>query len=461
MNEITAKDVVNVCNAKLLCGDINTVITTFSKDTRTISKGDMYVGITGENFNGNIFCKDALDLGAIGCIIDSDIDASILENYNSKVILKVENSVEALQKLANYKRSLYDIPVVAITGSVGKTSTKEMIASVLSTKYNVLKTEGNLNNQIGLPLTLLQLKDHTAVVVELGIGFPGEMDKIARTAMPTIAVVTNIGTPHIGDIGSREKILEEKLKVRDYLTTNGKLILNNDNDLLHKYYEENKADNILPFGIDEYSLLNPTNIVSTTENTTYEITINNSNYNITIPTPGKHFVYNSLAAILVGMELNIPVEDIIKGIESFKLTKGRMEIHHKKSGTIIINDAYNSSTGANIAALEYLREYTTRRRIAVLGDMLDLGEYSKELHEKTAYEAVRNKVDILVSVGPESKYTYQKALELGFTTDNAFWFSSNTEAIEKLNNLMQPNDVVLLKASHGLKFIEIFNGIME
>lgn len=437
MKEITAKDVVNVCNAKLLCGDINTVITTFSKDTRTISKGDMYVGITGEQFNGNIFCKDALDLGAIGCIVDSNIDSSILENYKSKVILQVENSVDALQKLAHYKRSLYDIPVVAITGSVGKTSTKEMIASVLSTKYNVLKTEGNLNNQIGLPLTLLQLKDHTAVVVELGIGFPGEMDKIARTAMPTIAVVTNIGTPHIGDIGSREKILEEKLKVRNYLTPNGKLILNNDNDLLHKYYEENKNDDVLPFGITEYSLLHPRDIVTTTENSSYSITINNIDYNITIPTPGKHFIYNSLAAILVGMELGISVEDIIKGIENFKLTKGRMEIHHKKSGTIIINDAYNSSTGAIKAALEYLKEYSTRRKIAVMGDMLDLGEYSKVLHERTAYEAVKNGIDILVCVGPESKYTYEKSLELGFNPNNVFWFESNSEAIQKLNNLMR------------------------
>lgn len=437
MNEITAKDVVNVCNAKLLCGDINTVITTFSKDTRTISKGDMYVGITGEQFNGNIFCKDALDLGAIGCIVDSNIDSSILENYKSKVILQVENSVDALQKLAHYKRSLYDIPVVAITGSVGKTSTKEMIASVLSTKYNVLKTEGNLNNQIGLPLTLLQLKNHTAVVVELGIGFPGEMDKIARSAMPTIAVVTNIGTPHIGDIGSREKILEEKLKVRNYLTQNGKLILNNDNDLLHKYYEENKNDDILPYGITEYSLLHPRDIVTTTENSSYSITINNVDYNITIPTPGKHFVYNSLAAILVGMELGISVEDIIKGIENFKLTKGRMEIHHKKSGTIIINDAYNSSTGAIKAALEYLKEYSTRRKIAVMGDMLDLGEYSKVLHERTAYEAVKNGIDILVCVGPESKYTYEKALELGFNPNNVFWFESNSESIQKLNNLMR------------------------
>lgn len=461
MNEITAYDIVKACNGELLCGDINTTISTFSKDTRTMNAGDMYVGITGENFNGNIFCKNALDLGAIGCITDDNIDESILRDYKSKVIIKVENSVLALQKLANYKRSMYDIPVVAITGSVGKTSTKEMIASVLSTKYNVLKTEGNLNNQIGLPLTLLQLRDHTAVVVELGIGFPGEMEKLAKTAMPTIAVVTNIGTPHIGDIGSREKILEEKLKVRDVLPSNGKLILNNDNDLLHKYYEENKNDSILPFGIEEYSLLNPRDIVTTIENSSYSITINNVDYNVTIPTPGKHFVYNSLAAFLVGMELGISVENIIKGIESFKLTKGRMEIHHKKSGTIIINDAYNSSTGANIAALEYLKEYTDKRKIAVLGDMLDLGEYSKELHERTAYEAVRNKVDILISVGPESKYTYQKALELGFNPDNVFWFGSNNEAIEKLNNMMQPNDVVLLKASHGLKFIEILNGILD
>lgn len=222
MQELTVKDIIKACDAKLLCGDENTKISTFSKDTRTIKPEDIYIGIKGENFDGNAFCKQALDLGAIGCITDGNIDNSILENYKSKVIIQVKDSVCALQALANYRRKQYNIPVVAITGSVGKTSTKDIIASVVSKKYHVLKTQGNLNNQIGLPLTLLNLKDHTAVVVELGMEHTGEIRSLSKTAEPTLAVITNIGTSHIGNLGSRENILKAKLEILEGLSSDRK-----------------------------------------------------------------------------------------------------------------------------------------------------------------------------------------------------------------------------------------------
>lgn len=460
MFTLTVKDIINVCNAKLLCGDINTTICTFSKDTRTISAGDIYVGIKGENFDGNIFCKNALDLGAIGCIIDGDIDKSILENYKSKVILKVENSVTAIQTLANYKRNLYNIPVVAVTGSVGKTSTKDIIASVLSKKYKVLKTEGNLNNQIGLPLTLLKLADHTAVVVEMGMGNLGEISNLSKIANPTLAVITNVGTSHIGNLGSRENILKAKLEILDGLSENGKLIINNDNDLLHKYYEENRNEKIFTFGIDENSLLNPDNIVYNKNDSTYDIVINNSNYSIRVPVGGKHFIYNSLVAISVGLQLNIPISDIINGIQSFNLTKNRMEINHTKNGITVINDAYNASYDSMKAALEYLSRYKDKRKIAVLGDMLELGEFSIKLHEDVGCEVFKNNINLLVTVGKEAKHIAKKAVELGVDSNNVFSFDNNTDAISKLNSILKPNDVVILKASHGMKFIEIANGIL-
>ncbi len=222
MEELTVKDIVKACDARLLCGDEDTKISSFSKDTRTIKPEDIYVGIKGENFDGNVFCKQALDLGAIGCITDGDIDYSILKNYESKVIIQVKDSVLALQNLANYRRKQYNIPIVAVTGSVGKTSTKDIIASVVSKKYNVLKTQGNLNNQIGLPLTLLNLKDHTAVVVELGMEHAGEISNLSKIAEPTLAVITNIGTSHIGNLGSRENILKAKLEILEGLRENRK-----------------------------------------------------------------------------------------------------------------------------------------------------------------------------------------------------------------------------------------------
>ena len=223
MFSLTVKDIINVCDAKLICGDINTIINDFSKDTRTILPNDMYIGIKGENFDGNAFCEKALEAGAIGCITDGEIDASILKNYNSKIIIQVKNSIVALQKIANYKRNLYNIPVIAITGSVGKTSTKDIIASVVSKKYKVLKTEGNLNNQIGLPLTILKLQNHTAMVVEMGMGNLGEISNLSKIAEPNIAVITNIGTSHIGNLGARENILKAKLEILDGLSKERKI----------------------------------------------------------------------------------------------------------------------------------------------------------------------------------------------------------------------------------------------
>ena len=459
MNEITVKDIINVCNAKLLCGDIDTVISTFSKDTRTLSPNDIYIGIKGDNFDGNIFCKEALELGAIGCITDSSVDDSILKAYSSKIIIQVKDSVDALQKIAHYKRTLYNIPVIAVTGSVGKTSTKDIIASVVSQKYNVLKTEGNLNNQIGLPLTLLKLKDHTAVVVEMGMGKAEEISKLSKTAKPTIGVITNIGTSHIGNLGSRENILKAKLEILDGL--NGNLIINNDNDLLHKYYQENKNNNILTFGIENNSFLKPNNIIYNKDDSSYNIVVNDMNYTIKVPVGGKPFVYNSLAAILVGLQLDIPISDIILGIQNFTLTKSRMEINHAKNNITIINDSYNASYDSMKAALEYLKNYSNQRKIAVLGDMLELGKFSKQLHESVGNEVVKNNVDILITVGKEAKNIYQKSIDLGFNKDNTFSFETNADAIEKLNNILQPNDVVILKASQGMNFTEILNGILD
>lgn len=459
MHELTVKDIISACNGKLLYGNEDTKISNFSKDTRTISVGDMYIGIKGENFDGNIFCKKALDLGAVGCITDGDIEN--LEDYKSKVIIKVENSVTALQKIANYKRNLYNIPVVAITGSVGKTSTKDIVASVVSQKYNVLKTEGNLNNQIGLPLTLLQLKNHTAVVVEMGMGNAGEISNLSKTAEPTLAVITNVGTSHIGNLGSRENILKAKLEILDGLMSDGKLIINNDNDLLHKYYEENKSDKLLPYGIEDFSLLKPTNIICKNDSSSYSITINNETCEVKVPVGGKHFIYNSLSAILVGLQLDIPISDIISGIENFTLTKSRMEINHIKDNITIINDAYNASYDSMKAALEYLHGYSKERKIAVLGDMLELGEFSEQLHENVGNEVVNNNIDILITIGKEAMNIYKKSIDLGFDSHNAFWFDNNSDAIKKINGILKPNDVVLLKASHGMNFIEILNGIKE
>ena len=237
------RDILNITKGKLIIGNENLECENFSKDTRTIENGDIYIGIKGETFDGSQFWSQALDNGAEAVIIENiEIDQKQLEKYSNKTIIKVENTLEALYEIAKYKRSLYNIPVIAVTGSVGKTSTKDIIASVVSTKYKTLKTEGNNNNNIGLPLTILKLKDHEALVIEMGMNHFREISLLTSIAKPTLAVITNIGTSHIGNLGSRENILKAKLEILEGMNQ-PKIIINNDNDLLHKWQEENR-DNI-------------------------------------------------------------------------------------------------------------------------------------------------------------------------------------------------------------------------
>ena len=445
MKELKVKDIIRVTNGKLLCGDEETICVNFSKDTRTIQKGDIYIGLKGEKFDGSKFWKQALENGAEGVIIQGqEISKEEMEKYSNKIIIEVENTLEALYEIARYKRSLYDIPVIAITGSVGKTSTKDIIASVVSTQYKTLKTEGNNNNNIGLPLTILKLKDHEAVVIEMGMNHFGEISLLTSIAKPTLSVITNIGTAHIGNLGSRENILKAKLEILEGIEK-PKIIINDDNDLLHKWYLENKEK----VEIHPYSLKNAKDIELKEESSTFKTIINNE-LEITVPVGGEHFVYNALCAIEVGKLLNISDEKIQKGIAEFELTKKRMDIRKLKNGAILINDSYNASYESMKASLEYLSKYPGKRKIAVLGDMFELGEYSTELHEKVGKEVTKNKIDILICSGENSKYIINNSSMV-----EKYYLKNNEEILEKLQQILSDGDVVLVKASNGMKFYEI------
>ena len=358
---------------------------------------------------------------------------------------------------------MYDIPVVGITGSVGKTSTKDIISSVMAKKYNVLKTLGNFNSQIGLPLTVLRLKeDNNAMVVEMGMSALGEISNITKVAKPTIAVITNVGTVHIGNLGSRENILKAKLEILDGLQNGGTLVINNDNDMLFKWNKENqnKKFKVITFGIENKSDIMPYDIVSTENGSTYKIDIDGKTYNIKVTVGGNHFVLNSLCAIAVGRLLNIEMEDILNGIANFELTKRRMQVEKNKNGVTIINDCYNANYDSMKAAIEYLGKINANKKIAVLGDMLELGEFSKGLHEKVGEEVAKNNVDILITVGSLAKDIAKKAIEKGMQEKDIYTCDNNNEAIELIRQKANKGDAVLLKASNGLNFQEIFTAII-
>ena len=448
------KEILKVTKGKMLFGNEELEVENFSKDTRTIQKGDIYIGIKGEKFDGSNFWNQALDAGATAVIISNiQISKEEKEKYKDKTIIQVEDTFEALYEIAKYKRSLYNIPVIAVTGSVGKTSTKDIIASVVSQKYKTLKTEGNNNNNIGLPFTILRLKAHEAMVVEMGMNHFGEISLLTDIAKPTLAVITNIGTSHIGNLGSRENILKAKLEILDGMKI-PKVIINNDNDLLHDWYEKNKDKiEIHTVGIENNSELMAKSIELGEESSEFKAIAEKKETEIQVPVAGTHFVYNALCAMEVGIILGISTNQIQNGIAKFELTKKRMDIRKLENGAIIINDAYNASYESMRASIEFLANHTGTRKIAVLGDMFELGEYSEELHRNVGKEVASHDIDVLICAGENSKYIIEEAQKN--KKIETFYFHNNEEIVEKLTQELREGDIVLVKASNGMKFFEI------
>ena len=336
-----------------------------------------------------------------------------------------------------------------------------MVASVIAQKYKVLKTQGNYNNEIGLPLTVLDLKDEEIMVLEMGMNSFGEISILTQIAKPDIAVITNIGTAHIGMLGSRENILKAKLEILEGLNPKGTVIVNYDNDLLHNWYEKQKVNyQILTYGLQEGSTILGKNAVFEENGSKCEAILENQTYEVSIPVGGEHFISNSLCALAVAKALEIPIEKALKGIEKFELTKKRMEMKKSKNGATIVNDCYNANYDSMKAALDYVGRLPDKRKIAVLGDMLELGEYSKELHEKVGKEVVNNKIDILICVGEEVKHLIEQTKREGMEETRIFLCKSNEEAINILKKELKPEDVVLLKASNSLNFTQICEAIV-
>lgn len=465
MYNLTVENIIIISNGKLVIGNKEDECQNFSKDTRSLIKGDTYIGIKGENFDGNSLWEKALENGAKTVIVQGvNFDNVNLEKWikEERNIILVEDTRKTLQNMATYKRNLYgkDFPLVAVTGSVGKTSTKDMISSVLGQKFKTLKTEGNHNNDIGLPFTILKLKDEEVAVIEMGMNHFGEIRLLTNIAKPTISVITNIGTSHIGNLGSRENILKAKLEILEGMEE-PRIVINEDNDLLNKWHKENIAGiDIHTYGIEEKAEVIAKNIELKEDCSIFDCVIGNESISIRVPVSGIHFVYNAICAATVGKLLGLSVEEIKKGIESFSLTKKRMDITDLKNGVKVINDSYNASFESMQASLKSLSEYKNNRKIAVLGDMFELGEYTEELHRKVGREVAKNNIDVLICCGENAKYIIEEAEASGFDDNNLYYFKDRDEVLKFLVDNYKKDDVILFKASNGMKFFEIANSFI-
>ena len=458
MSDLTVKKIIEICSGKLYCGSEDIVCKSYNKDTRIIKENDTYIGIKGENFDGNSLYKEAFSKGANCCILESDyLNKEQIEKMDKPIII-VDNSKEALRKIASFIRENSDAIFIGVTGSVGKTSTRDMIYSVVKEQYKSLKTEGNYNNDIGLPLTIMRLKDENCAVIEMGMNNLGEIEYLSNITRPNISVITNVGTAHIGNLGSRENILKAKLEIKSGMNENGILIINNDNDLLHEYYLKNK-ENILTVGINNESDVMAYDIKYTNQLSNFKIKYKDNSYDCECPVNGEAYIYNSLVAFAVGILTNVSIDKILNGISNFKLTENRLELIKTKNNINILNDCYNASVDSMKSSLEILKNSIGKRKIAVLGDMLELGEFSEKLHEEVGKFVVNNKIDILVTVGKCAKYIASSAKENKMNEKNIYSCDTKEEAINYLNNILEKDDIVLIKASHGMKLDAIVEAL--
>ena len=339
-----------------------------------------------------------------------------------------------------------NVPVVAITGSVGKTSTRDLIGSVVSSHFNTIKTKGNLNNEIGLPLTLLKYKKEEAMVLEMGMNHMREIALLADIARPNIGVITNVGTAHIGNLGSRENILKAKLEIAEQFTEKDTLIINIDNNLLHNFYKNNNVNyKIKTFAINRDADFKAENVVLNERSSSFDC----NGYHFIVNVPGEHFVLNALSAIAVGDTMGIPYEKIQKAIEAFVLTENRMDFI-KLNKIEVIDGSYNANLDSMISSLKVLGKQN-KRKVAILADMLELGKYSKELHYKVGEAVVENNVDLLICIGQEAKQIYEGAAECR----NKIWCSNNKLAIDDLLREIHEGDIVLVKGSMLMNLKEI------
>ncbi len=458
MEYISLKDILNAVDGKLLQKGCAEKFNHITIDTREVKKDSVFIAIKGEKYNANEFIIQAIENGASLCIID-ELKYNEAELTKDISVVIVENTRRALLNLAEFYKSTLNVKVIGITGSTGKTSTKDMTYAILSEKYKVYKTQGNFNNEIGLPLTIFNL-DHTydIAVLEMGMSHFFEIHNMAKAAKPDIAIITNIGISHIENLKTQENILKAKLEITDYFAESAKLIINTDNELLNNLCIENINYEIVRCGTNNKSDLRADNIRLGETYVIFDIFEGEklAFRNFKVNSPGKHNVLNALLAIGTGRKFRMTFSEMNSGIEKLKMTSMRLDILREKKYTII-DDCYNASPDSMKAAIDVLHNVKGMRKIAILGSMRELGEEAYNAHREVGVYAKENHVDFLIVLGE-----FSLAYEKGFSDSNKFKnFDSNENAIKFLKNFLTQDDVILVKASRAMKFEKIVNDIKE
>lgn len=446
MKTLSILDICKYTRGKLIKGKADSSITKIVIDSREATLDTLFIPIIGERFDGHSFMKNAYDNGCRNFLIDKNHTFS-KEGIN---LVEVEDTKVAFGDISKGYKNQFNIPFIAITGSVGKTSTKDIIYSVLKEKYNTLKTIGNLNNNIGLPKTLLGLDSETEIaILEMGMDKKGEIDYLSRLVNPDVAVITNIGLSHIMNFKNQKEIFKAKLEIINGLKSSGLLIVNGDDkylctlkDIKHNYY-------LITCGFNKENDIYCKDYFIDKDYITFTCVYKNKEYKFKINSVAKHNVLNALFAIVIGFKYNLTKEEIAKGLLNIEFSANRLNIFNTNKYTII-DDTYNASYDSVISALDVLNNFKGRK-VAILGDILELGSHSKEIHQTIGKNI---KCDILIAIGNYSKYIKDEALKRGI---ECYYFLKKEEFYDKIFAILRDKDVILVKASHGMELDKVVN----
>lgn len=452
MKKISFEKVLEITGGKLIQGELNGFVENIRIDSRLVEENDLYIPIVGENNNGHDFIK-ALKNGKIS--LSQEMDRKFPDEMT---IIQVDSTFKALQALAGYNRHLYQIPVVAITGSSGKTTTKDLVATVLEQKFKILKTEGNLNNEYGIPRTLLELDDsHEIAVVEMGMDHLGDIEKSIALVEPELSVITNIGLTHIEILKTQENIFKAKKEILQTLKNGDTALINGDDIWLSKIKDEIHDYEIKTFGAGKTVDIHLIEYLEGEAGLSMLVEYKGEKETYQFRFPGKHNAYNCLVGIFIGKCYGLSQEEIQHGLNAFKPSKNRMDIFDYKD-IKVINDSYNANPDAMQAALDVLDILSAgkRRRIAVLGDMLEMGEYGPPGHFQVG-EYARQKADMIFAIGALSR-----EIARGFNQEeNTYLFDTAEAAKEQLKKIVSKGDVVLIKGSRGIHLERLVEAIRE
>ncbi len=451
-----AAEIIEICQGKLLQGSPDKTVSGFAIDSRQVKKGDLFIPFTGEHTDGHLYIKQAAKQGAAGAFYEltQKPDATVPEEF---LLIGVPNTLIALQQLASAYRRRFNLPVIGVTGSSGKTTTKDFIAGVLAVRYKTLKTTGNLNNEIGLPLTILELeKEHQAAVLEMGMSAPGEITTLCQIAHPAIGVLTNIGEAHLELLGSIDAIAKAKGELLDYLGSGGVAILNGDDPRLLSLGERFPGK-VYYYGFNQGDIKG-LQLSQRGENTFFRARFpNNKKEWFESPLPGRESVSNALAALTVGYILELDLLEMQEGLKSVQSTAGRFQVLHNREGIGIIDDSYNANPSSVRAALRLLSELGGSKTVAVLGDMLELGPGAREEHLSCGRFAAECGIGHLITVGELSRGFAEGACNAGLRASSC---DTHREVLEKLAEIPLNNDwYVLIKGSRGMRMETVVRGL--